>query len=50
MEDPKFLAEARKRKIDVMPASYPDVEKYVAAVLETPKNVIARTKAALGLT
>ena len=49
MKDPKFLAEARKRKIDVMPAMHEEVEKRIAAVLNTPKNVIARTKAALGL-
>lgn len=47
MKDPKFLADAKKRRIDVMPADHTVVERHIAAVLNTPKSVIARAKAAL---
>lgn len=47
MKDPKFLADAAKRRIDVIPADHREVERHIAAVLNTPQNVVTKTKAAL---
>jgi tripartite-type tricarboxylate transporter receptor subunit TctC len=49
MKDPAFLADAAKRRIDVMPESAAFVEARIAELVDTPKDVIARAKKALGL-
>src|SRR5690606_29328610 len=49
MKDAAFLADAKKRRIDVMPEDHVFVEKTVADLLATPPQVIARAKEALGL-
>lgn len=49
MKDPAFLADAKKRRLDVIPQSAEEVEAMIKKVLATPPSVIARTKLALGL-
>ncbi|MPY69740.1 MAG: hypothetical protein GEU92_06615 [Alphaproteobacteria bacterium] len=49
MKDPAFLADAEKRRIDVMPESAEFVEKKIAELMATPPSVIARAKKALDL-
>ena len=49
LADPKLLSEAKKRNVDILPASWQEVDGYVKDVLNTPPAVIARVKKALGL-
>ena len=49
LKDPEFLAEAKKRNMDVLPATSEQVEAAVAVVFNTPPPVIARVKKALDL-
>jgi len=49
MKDPAFLADAKKRRLDVIPETAEQVEAMIKKVLATPPSVIARTKLALGL-
>ena len=44
MKDPEFLGEADKLKIEVDPVSGEDMQKVVANVLATPKNLAARAR------
>ena len=44
MKDPEFLGEADKLKIEVGPVSGEDMQKVVANVLATPKNLAARAR------
>lgn len=44
LEDPAFLAEARKRQLDLDWASGEEVQKHVANVLATPPEVVARLR------
>ena len=47
MKDPEFLAEAKQRKMDVNPVSGAEIEKLVAELYSTPKDVIAEARAAI---
>ena len=47
MRDPEFLAQAEKEQVDINPMTGEEVESAIAQVLATPKDVIARTQAAL---
>ena len=40
MEDPKFLADAKKQKLDISPLSGAKVTELVNALYETPQNII----------
>lgn len=44
MKDPEFLSEAAKLKIEVDPVRGQDMQKVVADVLATPKNLAARAR------
>lgn len=48
MKDPEFLAEASKLSSDIDPMSGPETQAAIAAILETPKSVIAEVQATLG--
>ena len=47
MKDPGFLALAKKEKLDIDPMSGAQTQAAIAKILSTPKDVVARTKAAL---
>jgi tripartite-type tricarboxylate transporter receptor subunit TctC len=47
LKDPDFLADAKKRKMDVSPVSGEEIEKLVAEVYRTPKDVVAEVRAAI---
>jgi tripartite-type tricarboxylate transporter receptor subunit TctC len=49
MADPKFLAAARKRKMELAPASGEEVEKMVLEHLSTPPAIIGMAKTASGI-
>ena len=49
MADPKFLAEAKRRSIEIDPASGGDVQPIVARILSTPKAVVKRAQKAVGI-
>jgi len=49
MNDPAFLADAKKRRIDVMPKDHLFIEDTVASLLATPPHIIGKAKQALGL-
>ena len=40
MKDPEFLAEAEKRGLEINPVSGHDVEKLIAELYATPKDVV----------
>ena len=46
-KDPEFLAEAKKRKMDVNPVSGDDIEKLVAEIYATPKEIVAEARSAI---
>jgi tripartite-type tricarboxylate transporter receptor subunit TctC len=46
MKDPEYLAEAKKSRIDVNPVSGAEIDKLLAELYATPKNVIAKAGAA----
>ena len=48
MKDPELLAEAEKMNIDVIPSDGEKVQKLVADMYDTPPEVVAQVKAALG--
>ena len=48
MKDPELLAEAKKGKMDVEPASGEELEKLATRVLDQPPEVLARVKKILG--
>ena len=45
--DPEFLAEAQKLSVDIDPMTGAEMQEAVRQILATPKDVIARTQAAL---
>ena len=47
MKDPEFLAEAEKSKMRINPSSGEEVQQTAASVVNTPANVIAKTKQAI---
>jgi tripartite-type tricarboxylate transporter receptor subunit TctC len=47
LKDPEFVAEAKKRKMDVSPVSGEELEKLVADVYRTPKDIVAEVRAAI---
>ena len=48
MRDPEFLAEAKLRKQEVNPVSGAEIDKLVAELYATPKDVVAITRKAIG--
>ena len=48
MKDPAFLADAKKRKMDINYLSGAEVEANIAALMKTPKDILKRTAAVLG--
>jgi hypothetical protein len=49
MKDPEFLAEAEKQQADVSPMSGEEVQKLVRQLLDTPKPLLEKVKAAMTL-
>jgi tripartite-type tricarboxylate transporter receptor subunit TctC len=49
MKDPEFLQEAQRRKLLISPVSGEELQKAVAAVANTPKDVIQLARSALGV-
>ena len=47
MHDPEFLEQAEKQQIDIDPMTGEELQSAIAQVLGTPKDVIARTQAAI---
>jgi tripartite-type tricarboxylate transporter receptor subunit TctC len=47
MKDPEYLAEAEKAKIEVNPVSGPDIDKLLAELYATPKDVVAKASEAI---
>jgi tripartite-type tricarboxylate transporter receptor subunit TctC len=47
MKDPEFLAEAQRLSLDIDPMTGVEVQEAVRQILATPRDVIARTQAAL---
>jgi hypothetical protein len=47
MKDPEFLAEARKRKIDVEPVSAKSLNELLAELYATPKEVLTKATQAI---
>lgn len=50
MKDPAFLAEAKQINLDVNPLDGAAVEKLVGEIFATPKPLVERTRAILGIT
>ena len=48
IEDPEFVAEMKKRYLNVEPLSGEDVHKIVAASVATPKDLVAQAKRYIG--
>ena len=48
VNDPEFLAEAQKKKLDVDPTSGEEVQALVKDVMTQPKDVIDRLKTMMG--
>jgi tripartite-type tricarboxylate transporter receptor subunit TctC len=46
MKDPEFLAEAEKRGLEINPVSGHDIEKLLAELYQTPKDVVAEAREA----
>jgi hypothetical protein len=46
MRDPAYLAEAKKRGLEVNPMSGAAIDKLIAALYETPPDLVAAAKAA----
>ena len=46
MKDPEFLAEAEKRGLEINPVSGHDLEKLIAELYQTPKDVVAEAREA----
>ena len=47
MKDPEFLAEAEKRGLEINPVSGHDIEKLLAELYRTPKDVVAEAREAI---
>jgi len=47
MKDPEFLAEAQKMKADVNPVSAGEIDRLLADVYKTPKDVVAKAAKAI---
>ena len=47
MEDPAFLAETKKSRLDIDPLSGQDIEKFLAEIYKTPKPVVEKASAIL---
>jgi tripartite-type tricarboxylate transporter receptor subunit TctC len=48
MKDPAFLADAKKRKMDLAPMTGEQLTKNIAAIFETPKPIIEKARRVLG--
>jgi tripartite-type tricarboxylate transporter receptor subunit TctC len=48
MEDPLFVADAGKMNLSVVPASGDEVERNIAALYATPRDILARARTVLG--
>jgi tripartite-type tricarboxylate transporter receptor subunit TctC len=48
MADPEFLAEAKQRGLEVNPVAGAEIDKLVGGLYETPADVIAEARAAIG--
>jgi hypothetical protein len=47
MQDPDFIADAKKVRLELDPVSGENLEKLTAKLFATPKNVVARTRSLL---
>jgi tripartite-type tricarboxylate transporter receptor subunit TctC len=47
MKDPEFLAEAEKRGLEINPVSGRDLEKLIAELYQTPKDIVAEAHEAI---
>jgi tripartite-type tricarboxylate transporter receptor subunit TctC len=45
MKDPAFIADAKRSNLEVAPLNGPEVEKLVADIYRTPKDVVAKARA-----
>ena len=50
MKDPKFLADAKKRKMDLSVLTGEQVEANIAKLMKTPKPILRKTAEILGYT
>ena len=50
MKDPKFLADAKRSRVEIDPISGEDLQKLVTDIASTPRSVTEKANAALGLT
>ena len=48
MEDPKFLALAKKTKMDVIYVSAPEIDKHIKVIMSTPQSAKAKLKTIIG--
>ena len=48
LADPELLAEAQKMRIEITPTSGEDVEKLIARLYATPKDVVEKVRTTLG--
>src|SRR5215213_1390481 len=48
LEDPEFVAEMRKRNLDIEPLSGEEVQRIVAASVATPKELVDQAKRCIG--
>jgi hypothetical protein len=46
MKDPDFLAEAQMRGLEINPVSGRDIEKLIAELYATPKDIVAEAREA----
>ena len=46
MKDPEFLAEAEKRGLEINPVSGHDIEKLIAELYATPRDIVAEAREA----
>ena len=47
LKDPAFLAEAEKLKLEVNPVTGEEVDKLIAELYATPKDVVEETRVAI---
>jgi tripartite-type tricarboxylate transporter receptor subunit TctC len=47
MKDPEFIADAEKLKADVSPVSPSEIERLLADVYATPKDIVAKAARAM---
>ena len=45
MEDPAFLAQAKKRDLEIQPMTGPDVKAFITKTYQTPKEIVDRVNA-----